>query len=145
MGDIKRKRHRFHALMSRCGIMEQKKNILAGQGVESTLDLTECQLDGLNAWLDSLLNWGNLKDYQFATFDNNNRQHRYLLSLCQEYGWTAYNEKINRTVADLNRLGRWIRYNSKCKKPMQQQSTKELETTIYQFEQMVKKHFSNNQ
>jgi len=36
---------RFHALLSKLGIMEQKENILAGYGVEHTTDLTVGQLD----------------------------------------------------------------------------------------------------
>lgn len=142
MGDIKKKIQRFHALMAKCNLMEQKRNILNGQGVESTLDLTELQLDGLIGWLDSQLQWADLEDYQFATFNYNNAQHRYMLSLCQEYGWTVYDHKRERTIADLKRLGAWIRHSSSCKKPLQQQSTKELQTTLYAFEQMVKKHFN---
>jgi hypothetical protein len=133
---------RFHTLMHRCNLIDQKEHILTGQGVESTKDLTEMQLDGLIAWLNSLLQWSELKDYQFATFDNSNKQHRYLLSLCQEYGWTVFNQKLKREVADLNRLGAWIRKCSAAKKPLLQQDTKEVQKTVYQFEQMVKKHFS---
>lgn len=139
---IKQKIHRFHALMHRCNLMDQKANILTGQGVQSTKDLSEMQLDGLISWLNSLIQWSELKDYQFATFDNSNKQHRYLLSLCQEYGWTVFHQKLNREVADLNKLGAWIRKCSKVKKPLQQQGIKELEITVYQFEQMVKKHFN---
>ena len=141
MIDIKQKRHRFHALMAKCNLMEQKRNILNGQGVESTLDLDEMQLDGLISWLDCQLQWSELKDYQFATFNFNNHQHRYLLSMCQEYGWTVFDHKRGRTIADLSKLGGWIRSSSQCKKPLQQQTGKELQTTVYQFEQMVKKHF----
>lgn len=142
MGDIKKKIQRFHALLSKCKLMDQKRNILNGQGVESTLELNETQLDGLIAWLDSQTEWVELKDYQFATFDFSNQQHKYILSLCQEYGWIVYDHKRARTIADLNRLGKWIRYSSQCKKPLQQQNTKELQTTLYAFEQMVKKHFN---
>lgn len=141
MSDISEKRQRFHKLMHHCRLMEQKENILTGQGVESTLDLTEMQLDGLIAWLNSLLEWKDLNDYQFATFDLNNKQHMYLLSMCQQYGWTVYDHKRGRNIADLNKLGAWVRKCSKVKKPIQQQSTKELEVTLYQFEQMIKKHF----
>lgn len=139
---MNKKVQRFHALLDKCNLKDQKTNILNGQGVESTLDLSEKQLDGLNWWLESQLKYVELKDYQFATFNLSNKQHKYILSLCQEYGWTVYDEKRKRTIADLNKLGKWIRHSSQCKKPLQQQTTKELQTTVYAFEQMVKKHFS---
>ena len=122
-----RKIQRFHAMLDKCKLKDQKRNILNGQGAESTLDLSEMQLDSLIAWLDSQLEWVELKDYHFATFDFSNQQHRYILSLCQEYGWTVYNHKRGRTIADLNRLGAWIRHSSQCKKPLRQQNTKELQ------------------
>lgn len=143
MADIKRKRFQFHALLHHCNLMDQKANILTGQGVESTKDLTLVQLDGLIAWLNSLLKWSKLKDYQFATFERNNKSHMYLLSLCQEYGWAVFNQKLNREVADLNKLGAWIRKCSAAKKPLLQQDTRELQKTVYQFEQMVKKHYNS--
>ena len=142
MGDFNKKVQRFHALLDKCKLTEQKRNILNGQGVESTLDLSEMQLDGLNWWLESQLKYVELKDYQFALFNIENKQHMYLLSMCQEYGWTSYDYKNGRTIADLNKLGAWIRHSSQCKKPLQQQNTKELQTTVFAMEQMVKKHFN---
>ncbi|MFK5950172.1 MAG: hypothetical protein QM500_15515 [Methylococcales bacterium] len=142
MTNPNKKIQRFHALLDKCNLKDQKANILYGQGVESTLGLSEKQLDGLNWWLESQLKWVDLKDYQFATFDFSNQQHKYILSLCQEYGWTVYDDKRGRNIADLNKLGKWIRYSSQSKKPLQQQDTKELQTTVYAFEQMAKKHFS---
>lgn len=121
--------------------MDQKRDILSGQGVESTLDLSESQLDGLISWLDGQIKFKEFKDHQFASFDFQNKSHMYLLSLCQEYGWTVYDKKRGRNVADLSQLGKWIRHSSQSKKPLRQQDAKELQTTVYQFEQMVKKHF----
>jgi hypothetical protein len=139
-----RKIQRFHAMLDKCKLKEQKRNILNGQGVESTKDLSEMQLDGLIAWLNSMLQWSEFKDHQFATFDMSNKSHMYLLSLCQEYGWTVWNEKMQREVSDLNKLGAWIRKCSAVKKPLLQQDNADVRKTIYQFAQMVKKHFDNN-
>lgn len=137
-----KKIQRFHALLHRANLMQQKRNILNGYGVESTKDLSDFELDGLIAWLEGETKWGSLKDYQWALFDKNNQQHKYLLHLCQEFGWTVFDERRGRTVADLNRLGKWMRNRSKVRKPLKQQNTKDLHVTIYQFEQMVKKHFT---
>ncbi len=83
-------------------------------------------------------------DFQWARFDSGNRQHMYLLSLCYQYGWTRYSEKRQQTVADLNRLGRWIRLYSQVKKPLLEQDVRETQKTIYQFEQMVTKYYSRD-
>ncbi|MCF8327165.1 MAG: hypothetical protein K9I29_02640 [Bacteroidales bacterium] len=119
--------------------MKHKRAIVSGYGVKSTKELSEDALDELIAWLN-----GNGKDYRFALFDNTNQQHRYLLSLCQQFGWVVFDEHRGRTIADLNRLGSWIRSRGHVKKPLRKQNVEELSTTIYQFEQMVKKHFKPN-
>lgn len=142
MSDLSKKIQRFHALLDKCNLKDQKTNILNGQGVESTLDLSEKQLDSLIWWLESQLKFVELKDRQFATFSLGNKQHMYILSMCQEYGWTVYDQTRGRTIADLNKLGKWIRNSSQCKKPLQQQNKQELQATVYAFEQMVSKHFS---
>lgn len=140
---ISEKRKRFNALLARSGLMPQKQNILSGYGADSTTQLLEAQLDQLITYLESEVQYGNLKDYQWALFSLDNSQHKYILSLCQEHGWTVYDEKRQRTIADLRRLGAWIRNRAKIKKPLRQQSKKELQTTIYQLEQMVKKQFKH--
>lgn len=140
---MKAKIREFHALMARQGIMHQKENLLAGYGVESTKELTCEQLCELVETLKNNDRNKQLKDHQWALFDVKNTQHMYLLSMCREYGWISVDTKNNRQVADLNRLGRWLKFRSAPKKPLRQLSRKELQTVIYQFEQMVKKHFSN--
>jgi hypothetical protein len=47
MGDIKEKRKLFHTLLHSNGLMKRKATILSAYGVESTLDLTESELDEL--------------------------------------------------------------------------------------------------
>ena len=137
---------RFHSLLSATRQMEHKHAILEGKGVKHTAELKVSQLDELNAWLEELVNktdYSNLKDHQYALFTLGNKQHMYLLSLCQQLGWTVYEPKRDRTVADLNHLGAWIKTHAAYKKPLLQMTRVELERTIYQFEKMVEKHFKS--
>lgn len=53
---IKQKRKLFNILLVRTHQMDAKDHILAGQGVESTKELTESQLDDLISWANSLIN-----------------------------------------------------------------------------------------
>jgi hypothetical protein len=134
----------FHALLAKNNLMPQKENILAGEGVDSTTRLTIEQIDGLIDWLQNLgktQDYSGLSEHQWALFNLANRQHRYLLSLCQQLGWQVWSTKYDRFVADLVHLGRWLKTHSGVKKPLMQQSRTELERTVYQFEQMVEKHF----
>jgi hypothetical protein len=134
----------FHALLNKEGLMERKADILAGEGVESTKQLSISQMDGLIEWLNGLgknQDYSGLKDHQWALFNIDNRQHRYILSLCQQLGWQIWNTKYDRFVADLDHLGKWLKIYSNVKKPLMKQTRNELERTVYQFEQMVEKHF----
>lgn len=47
-------------------------------------------------------------DEAFGRVDFTNTRHRYILSLCYQLRWTRFNDKLSRTVADNERLGRWI-------------------------------------
>jgi hypothetical protein len=144
MTTAKRKQNirRIHALLSKTDMMEHKRDIIEGSyGVDSTKKLSADQMEDMISWLEAKLQYGELKDHQWALFDISNQQHRKLLSLCQELGWTAWSDKYNRTVADLNRLGKWLQERSKIRKPLLHQTNKELHVTIYQFEEMTRKHF----
>jgi hypothetical protein len=156
---FKDKVRRFHAMLAKGKLMDHKVDILAGEGVDSTLELTERQLDGLILWLDDEINgrntqkaaefkncraWDNKAtddDRSFALFDRDNRQHRYLLSLCQQMNWIIWDAHRERYLADLQRLGHWIRTRTESKKPLLEQNKQELERTIYQFEQMLSKQY----
>lgn len=139
-GQIKR----IHTLLAKNKLMAQKYTIIAGSyNVDSTRDLTSEQAEDMINWLDGKLKYGDMKPHQFAMFDHKNRQHMKLLSLAIEYGWFTYSDKYKRNVADLNRLGLWIMNRSQSHKPILKMTEKELQITIYQFEQMVKKHYIN--
>ena len=75
------------------------------------------------------------KDYLWALFDKNKKQHKYILSLCIQIGWsTIYKGRVQ---ADLNRLGAFIK-SPKCavNKPLKKMSSNELQLLIYQLEKI---------
>lgn len=74
--------------------------------------------------------------YGFVDFTNT--KHRYILSLCYQLGWTVIHPKLNRTVVDSERLGKWIRERSKFKKPLKQHNDIEIGTIILALEQILK-------
>lgn len=78
----------------------------------------------------------------WATFDKENSQHKHILSLCIQYGWCSTHEKYGE-VANLDRLGEWLKNDSKCPvhKPLRQMEPKELSKIIIALEGMVKWKF----
>jgi len=81
-------------------------------------------------------------DYKWGMFDECNRQHRYILSLCYQYNWTTWSRKLGKQIADIERLGRWLKHYSAVKKPLAMQTGKELQRTVFQLEQMVVKQYN---
>jgi len=49
----------------------------------------------------------------WGLFDVKNGSHRKVLSLCQEIGWTIYNDNQKRNVADIYRLSEFLK-SKKC-------------------------------
>ena len=45
----------------------------------------------------------------WGLFDAKNASHKKVLSLCQEIGWSIYNDKLKRNVADLYRLSEFLK------------------------------------
>lgn len=76
------------------------------------------------------------KYYKYAFFDKHNQQHKYILSLCQQLGWTKEHPKHGQ-VADLERLGQFIALDCKHKIELMKQSPEQVQTTIYQLEQVL--------
>jgi len=102
----------------------------------STKDLTWLQAEELIISLGGT----NKKYLPYAKFDHKNSQHRKMLSLAITLGWAEYNEKYNKMVADLERLGGWIATMSIYKKPLLKHTKKELTQLIAQFEKVVKSY-----
>jgi hypothetical protein len=133
---------RIYARLESIGMKEEKEDIVFSFTAGRTSHLSAMDDEELLSLLEKLgghvtntdnLNWGR--------FDYKNKQHMYLLSMCQQLGWVIHNQKLGRNVADLTRLGRWIKNFGSVKKPLIDQDPRELQQTVYQMEQMVTKHF----
>lgn len=100
--------------------------------VSSTKDLTDEEANRLIAALKgTYTHWG--------MFDKNNTQHLTLLRLCYDLNWTTFNKKHNRTVADLNTLGKFIASKkSPVRKPLLEMSVKECSKLITALEGILK-------
>jgi len=77
--------------------------------------------------------------YKYAFFDNNNKQHKYILSLAQQIGWEMEHPKTGYMIADLELLGRFIANSTQAKTPLKQQTKTELQKTIFALEQVLTK------
>jgi hypothetical protein len=139
--EIKR---RIYGKLEGLGLKDEKEEIVSLFTSGRTTHLSEMDEEELLSLLEKLgghvtntdnLNWGK--------FNKDNKQHMYLLSLCQQLGWIIYNHKYGRNVADIARLGRWVKNFAGIKKPLLEQDPKELQQTVYQMEQMVAKHFKD--
>jgi hypothetical protein len=83
----------------------------------------------------------------WSFYDQNNQQHRYVLSLCMQYGWRKLHKVTGKTVADLGALDKWLRGKHKIGqspilKPLNLMHTDELSKVIHALEQMVNKKHS---
>ena len=78
-----------------------------------------------------------MKYYQYALFDNKNKTHRYLLSLCRQLGWTIpHPRNADVMIPSLERLGRFIASDCRHKIPLKEQTPAQLQVTIHQLEQV---------
>ncbi|MGV8814770.1 MAG: hypothetical protein ACOH2D_11740 [Gelidibacter sp.] len=84
----------------------------------------------------------------WSFYDKINVQHRYILSLCIQYGWSKLHKVTGQEVADLGALDKWLRGTHKSgqspiKKPLQDMDHKELSKVISALESMTLKKHSN--
>jgi hypothetical protein len=100
----------------------------------STKDLTTYEADELIYFLKT---GKNATHAHLAVFDLDNRQHRYLLSLCHQLGWVRAN-KSGRMVADLEALGRWLLRYGYLHKALKDYSLTELPKLVTQLENVLK-------
>lgn len=138
MPDTK-KIQKFHVLLKQLGIMHHKKDILAGYDVESTKELSNADMDDLIYYLEGNLKYYDYNNFQWGGFYGKNQQHMYILALCHQLGWTVFDESKNKTIADIQRLGGWIKSRCKIRKPLRHQSRRECQITIFQLEQILNK------
>ncbi len=76
-------------------------------------------------------------DENWGYFDKNNRQHKYVLSLLLQLGWTQQHH-IYGVVPDTHHLSNWLKSErSPVKKPLDKMNGKELTKVIGALERMV--------
>lgn len=83
-------------------------------------------------------------DYKdnWAVFNPKRKQHKYILSLCIQYGWSIESNKWGE-IADLQRLSNWLKSDlSPVKKPLKDMSPTETSKIIFALESMNEKHHS---
>lgn len=121
------------------GDKEQKKSLVqlytGDIAKTSTNDLTHFQANQIIQRLGGKpIAYGN-----WAFFDKSNQQHRQILSLCIQYGWSNTSGKHSE-VANLNRLDNWLRTDKRCPvaKPLKQMIPQELSKIIVALEGMIK-------
>jgi|GEM_PF-1270505 len=102
---------------------------------DSISDLNTYQADDL---IYFLRNGKNACYASWARFNNRNRHHRYILSLCRGLGWTRYDDKSQKTTVDLSQFGDWLHQHGYLHKRLKDYSTKELPVLILQLEQLLK-------
>jgi hypothetical protein len=75
-----------------------------------------------------------------AVFDKDNERHKYILSLCMQYGWSTTKRRI--TIADLDKLNTWM-HSQRCpvQKKLKDMNNDELTKFIGALEGMVKSKF----
>lgn len=99
----------------------------------TSLELTEKESNHL---IHALQNWGN--------FNSGNTQHRYILSLCIQKGWSKHHQKYGQ-VADLKRLSDFLKSKrSPVRKPLLQMNKTECSKIINCLESMTVKHHAKN-
>lgn len=83
---------------------------------------------------DTPLYWG--------FFTKTNEQHKYILSLLRQIGWTKSHNQYG-LVADIERFGEWLQSKrSPVQKPLKKMNVNELSTVINALESMLGKKFA---
>ncbi|WP_444647730.1 hypothetical protein ACSLMO_13380 [Flavobacterium columnare] len=77
----------------------------------------------------------------WAYYDKNNPQHRYILSLLIQLGWSIKSEKYGE-IADLNRFSNWLKSNkSPVQKPLKKMCAAQTTIVISALESMIVKNY----
>lgn len=81
------------------------------------------------------------KGDNWAYFDKNDGQHKYILSLCRQLNWTTSHAKFGQVV-DLVRLSEWLKSRkSPVKKKLKDMDEKECSRIIAALEKMTEKRY----
>lgn len=79
----------------------------------------------------------------WAVFDRENTQHRNILSLLIQLGWSHYEANLGRHVADMVRFSEWLKSKrSPVSKKLKDMSVAEVSKIISALESMINKEYS---
>lgn len=78
----------------------------------------------------------------WAHFNKDNKQHRNILSLAMQYGWSVPHPTLGE-IANLGRLSEWLKEDKRCPvhKKLKDMQPEELSKIIYALEKMIKWKF----
>lgn len=106
----------------------------------STNDLTFEQANKIIKQLKGSM----IKYDNWAYFDKNNQQHKYIISLLYQIGWTTGSERYGR-IADLERFSEFLKSEkSPVRKKLKSMQTNELSKIINALESMLDKRWKKN-
>ena len=114
------------------GLWEKRHDVCAEclkRPVASVSALSSDEIRKVTNDLNSDERWG------WANFTD--PQHRRILSICYQLGWTRFHDRLGRMVADSEKLGRWLKYYSAPKKPLKQCTSAEVGQVIKAMECML--------
>jgi hypothetical protein len=98
-------------------------------------------IDDYNRPKQQLQNVVSAKSGNWGLFDNNNQQHKTILSLMRQAQWTVPSEKWGE-VADLSRLSDFLKSDkSPVKMPLKKMTPQEVSKTIVALEGIVKSKY----
>ena len=128
-------------LSKRCQDRESRLAFLStffNRDVSSTKELSKIEADDLIYFL----NTGSYKDNHWGYFDNNNTQHRTVLSLMRQAGWLVENDRHGE-VPDIKRLSDFLKSSkSPVNKPLKEMTPQQLSKIIIAFEGIVKHKYN---
>ncbi len=123
---------RFAAALNERGLWEKRHDVCAECLKRPVSSIAESNSDELRKVTNDLSS-----DERWGWADFKNPQHRRVLSVCYQLGWTRFHRQLGRTVADPERLGRWLKYYSAPKKPLKQCTQEEVGQIIKAMECML--------
>ncbi len=78
----------------------------------------------------------------WARFDIKNQQHKYILSLLRQIGWTKPSDRYG-VIADMERFGKWLQsHRTPVNKPLVRMDKEETTKIINALESMLGKKFN---
>lgn len=132
----------IHILLAKKDLIDVKKDYLHHwYGVDSTKSLSYDQANDMIKQLggEPYVNYEHIK---YGRFTAGNSQHYTMLNLAIEIGWTTIHPNTRRMIANIERMGGWIKQYGYLHKPLNQYTASELPKLIHQFKQVVKHHLN---